>query len=81
MTDKAILDAIIEDLKGQCVKGLSQVCEEHGIVEDDLSVEDHSYIDGEVFLCEGCNWWCAAEEMSTKDGVDWTCDECEPEGD
>lgn len=41
---------------------------------DDLSIEQLQEVDDIVFCCEGCNWWCAAEECNERDG--WFCDEC-----
>lgn len=50
-----LLDKVIADLRGTC-----QILED--VVEywktGELSIEDLEYIESEIFLCNGCGWWC-----------------------
>lgn len=40
----------------------------------ELSIEELREVDSIVFNCEGCNWWCSADECNEDDG--WYCDDC-----
>lgn len=48
----------------------------NGHIDDieDLTTEECKELDSMVFCCEGCNWWCDAEECNEDDG--WFCNEC-----
>lgn len=48
-----VLEHIIADLRGTC-QGLEEVAEYWKAGE--LSIEDLQYIEGEIFLCDGCGW-------------------------
>lgn len=67
-----ILDRIIQDLRGTC-QVLDEVAAYWGAGE--LSIEDLQYIESEIFLCEGCGWWCElCEQHMTDDGP--LCSDC-----
>lgn len=67
-----ILDRIIQDLRGTC-QVLDEVAAYWGAGE--LSIEDLQYIESEIFLCEGCGWWCElCEQRMTDDGP--LCSDC-----
>lgn len=69
---------LIEALKGTC-----DSMEQHlpdGMVEDDLTFEDLATLDGEIFLCTQCGWWCESSECNdTDNGVDQLCNDCHEE--
>ncbi len=60
---------IIEYLQGTC-NTLQEACEIFGIEEDDLTLDQLKEIDEEIFLCDGCGWWCclSEEEVDDSDG-------------
>lgn len=64
---------ICEDLVGQCIFDVGHLVEERHLVQ--LTREEEDRVDGEVFLCEECGWWCSADEYSSNsEGL--VCDEC-----
>jgi hypothetical protein len=65
--------AFIENLRGTC-KSLAEGCEDFGIHENDLSEDDYSRIDQEIFVCETCNWWCEQGEQA--EDQDEICSDC-----
>lgn len=40
---------------------------------DAIEVELLEYLEGNIFRCEGCAWWCGVEEM----GDSGECHDCE----
>jgi len=74
MTEET-LNSLINALQGTCMS-LDEACSDLGINEDDLTEQDHSFIDQEIFRCETCAWWSEVSEMSMEDSV---CTECNPE--
>lgn len=72
----ASIDEIIEDLRGTC-KSLDEACHAHSINYDDLTMADHQKIDGEIFECNRCNWWCTIDEQSEKFEDELVCTDCE----
>ena len=69
---RKILDNIIQDLRGTC-QVLDEVAAYWGAGE--LSIEDLEYIETEIFLCEGCGWWCELCEQHYEDGEP-LCQDC-----
>ncbi len=68
---------LIDHLQGTCLS-LEQACEDLGLEVDDV---DTDLLDGEVFLCAQCGWWCeACEANEGPDGED-VCDDCHEDGD
>lgn len=68
------VQAIADDLQGTC-QSLGEVLERHGISE--LTQDEHVELDGLVFCCEGCSWWCEASEANENpNGGDDVCDDC-----
>lgn len=64
-----VLDKVITDLRGTC-QTLESVAEYWGAGE--LSIEDLEYIESEIFLCNGCGWWCERIE----EVIDNLCQDC-----
>lgn len=66
-------EKIIYQLKGTC-NTMDRVLEEHNAEE----LEDHmpflNHLDNQIFLCEGCGWWCEISEMS--EDSDTECNDC-----
>lgn len=63
-----------DELRGQCMKDYVQVFEELGIPETAANCTE---LDGLVFRCAGCEWWCEAGEANENpDGGDDLCDDC-----
>lgn len=73
MTIEEQIEAVVEQLRGQCIRDLPKVCGDLGVEETKELCEG---VDQEVFCCESCGWWCDQSEMSDKD---WTCDDCHDE--
>lgn len=44
--------------------------------EDDLTTDDLSNIDNEVFNCSKCGWWCEISEESGDEDGELTCTDC-----
>lgn len=68
------------ELEGTC-QSLEQACDKVGIDRDTLTQDEHTELDGLVFCCAVCDWWCeACEANENPDGGDDVCDDCH-EGD
>ena len=67
---------LIADLQGTC-KSISDFLPE-GMNQDDLTQNDLSEIDQEIFLCDGCGWWCEVSESNDRGGEN-VCDDCKDE--
>lgn len=76
MIETKVLEAIAEDLRGQCVHDIEFFCEERGINYDDLTLEDLQYIDNIVFYCAGCGWWCEITDIADGDQQELYCIDC-----
>lgn len=73
-----ILSYVAEQLRGQCIEDLQQVLERLNLSR--LETKEFCLaIDGEVFSCEGCGWWCEACEES--ESCPGHCTDCEPDDD
>jgi len=72
------ISEIIEYLKGTC-ESLDSGCHVCGCTFDDLSVEELQELDGEIFMCGECNWWCELSEANGDDGS--VCTDCHPNED
>lgn len=72
------LEQIVDDLRGQCARSLEDCLEEMGVDYLALDPADHAAIDERVFCCEGCAWWCEAEELNNETDRN-LCDECNEE--
>lgn len=67
---------LVEHLQGTC-KGLDEGCQDLGIDERSLSMEELEQIDNEIFVCDSCGWWYElGEEGSSRDG-ERVCENCE----
>lgn len=49
------------------------------MTEDDLTEDDHSKLDQEIFLCANCGWWCEISEESGIDESELVCNDCAEE--
>ena len=73
------IDLLIQNLQGTC-NTLDEVVSDlyPGMDETDLTEDDHSIIDNEIFLCDTCNWWCeiceSCNEYEDCGGVN--CESC-----
>lgn len=65
---------LVEDLQGTCGNISDHLPE--GMVEEDLTDDDHNYIDNEIFLCEQCGWWCETSEASEQEEYEGYCNGC-----
>ncbi len=70
------------DLWNQIIYALNGSCDslEHQLIQHDAEhLQDHQpfleYLDNEIFLCDGCGWWCETSEMSDSG----QCYDCDPE--
>lgn len=74
------LEELIQSLSGSS-DTLSGAIEElfgSDFSEDDLTDDDHNYIDNQIFLCTECGWWCEIHEESEEclDG-ERICKDCQ----
>lgn len=74
------IQKIIDTLQGTCGDSIDSALEFHypGMVEEDLTDEDHSAIDNEIFVCTACGWWMEASQYGEEEGE---CEECSPRED
>lgn len=74
-------EQIAEELQGTC-KSLYEMLEYYDMEDLEMDSEFCARLDQEIFLCEGCGWWCEMCEMTTDEANDWQCTDCAPdEGD
>lgn len=67
-------DELVQYLQGTCKsldEGVREVYGEDFDVNE-LSDEDTSHLDQEIFLCDTCGWWC---EICEEDG-EGNCQDC-----
>lgn len=84
MTTEEVQDAarrVAEALTGTCMDTVEQHLEALGLPEelkDEPAFE--KALDSHVFSCDGCGWWCGADELNNdgEDG-DQLCDQCDEE--
>lgn len=62
---------LVEDLQGTCKQLEEALPEEMEL--NDLTEEDHEFIDNEIFLCETCGWWCEISEQT----MEGSCRDCD----
>lgn len=67
---------LIDYLQGTC-KSLEEGLEQMGISE--LTQDEHAVLDGEIFCCDTCSWWCEASEEAEE--FPGRCTDCHPEED
>lgn len=70
------LNELIEYLQGSCKtlqEGLNDIFGED-FDEDQLTEEDHQFIDDSIFNCETCGWWYEVAD-STEDNNCISCTE------
>lgn len=69
---------LADELQGTC-RSLGETCEALGFDQDDLTQDEHMELDGLVFSCAQCDWWCEAceanENVHDPDAGD-LCDDC-----
>lgn len=71
--------ALADALQGTCMS-IEDGCEQVGIDHDAMTVEEHQELDGLVFLCDQCGWWCEACEANENPGGGGDlCDDCAEE--
>lgn len=64
---------LIDHISGTCKslqEGISDLYPD--MLDTDLTENDHEEIDGQIFCCDTCNWWC---EICDQD-EDGNCDSC-----
>lgn len=69
---------VINRLSGTC-ESISSIIERDypGMAEDDLDSNDHDSIDGEIFCCGDCGWWCDNDEMMLNEETgEEKCNDC-----
>lgn len=57
---------IAEALRGTCDQ-LSSVLEQHDLMELEDDAEFLEWLDGEIFRCDDCGWWCPTDEEASED--------------
>lgn len=70
---KEEFDALVGYLEGSCMTIDEALNTLFGIDFTELSLETLEALDGEIFCCENCGWWCNVDEMSEEDIV---CNNC-----
>lgn len=66
---------LIDSLQGTC-----NSIDDHlpdGMDWSDLTSQDHTNIDLQIFLCETCGWWCEISEAADCD--EQICQDCKEE--
>jgi hypothetical protein len=66
---------IIYDLSGTC-DSLEAALTRHNAEQLRDYMPFLEYLDNEIFLCDGCNWWCELSEMSETSDTDM-CRDCD----
>lgn len=78
MTQENIdMEKVIEALQGTCKPleyGIQAALGDDTEV-DELTEEQLSHLDQEIFLCDTCGWWCEIA-VSNDDNGDNVCDDC-----
>ena len=91
MSNRTIINIqkLIETLQGTCLsmqEGVRMVCG-GDVDEEQLTQEQHSEIDQEIFLCETCSWWfeisdqCSETENCSDGNCNDFCQEHDEEDD
>lgn len=57
----------IEELRGTC-DSFDDI--------DDFSQAELEELDGEIFCCDTCGWWCEISEAEANDGGQDICGDC-----
>lgn len=73
------LDELVESLRGTCMNTIDGMMSElFNLTEDDLSADEMSHIEMEIFICGECGWWCEISQESEIDKGDGEryCTEC-----
>jgi hypothetical protein len=72
LNDIDLWNKIIYDLNGSC-----DSLERQLINHDAEELRDYmpflNYLDNEIFLCDGCGWWCELSEMTDSE----LCNSCD----
>ncbi len=66
--EKLSIDEVIDALRGTC----------EDIDADEYSADELLKLDGEIFQCATCGWWCDIDEYNA---VDEVCDDCVEDAD
>lgn len=67
---------VSEELNGTC-NSLDEVLQSlFGIDSTQVPTELLTELDGEVFCCEACGWWCETNELEDEDHI---CRDCRDE--
>lgn len=74
------VEEIAEELRGSC-QFLCVVLERNDMHGMDNDPAFCAALDGIVFCCEQCEWWCEQSEMGDRDDDRWICQECTDEED
>jgi hypothetical protein len=79
ITDEQV-NEIKEALEGTCDTldgAIQEFTGDDSLSSNDLTSEQHSEIEQEIFLCDDCGWWYAISDQSeTEAGY---CENCAPE--
>jgi len=72
----ALIETVIDNLRGTATGSLESECEAVGLSSDDEEVT--AAVDQQIFNCTQCGWWCEIDEKASDDhGLDeWTCRQC-----
>lgn len=68
------MQKVVEYLQGTCMNSLEDGIQVFypDMTEDDLTDDDRSYFDNELFSCDQCGWWCETSSQCAE--FDSCCD-------
>lgn len=71
------LNELVSALQGTCDELNSAINELFGddYSDDDLTEDDHNFIDNEIFHCDDCGWWYEVVEQSEVED-EKVCNDC-----
>lgn len=79
VTDEQV-EQLIQYLQGTCMNSVDSAMNElFELSESDLSEEQLSHIDKEIFNCDTCGWWCESSENAGED--ENICQDCKGDED
>lgn len=76
------IQTVIDAINGTCMNTVESMTEElyPEMSENDLTQEDYTEVDQQIFLCACCGWWCDQSEANESEEYDQDiCDDCNEE--
>jgi hypothetical protein len=75
-TREEAVELVVHHVVGTCTETIESALEKLGLdpaLEDDAAFLEA--VDGEVFECTGCGWWCFQPASESAVG-EWVCEDC-----